>query len=441
MIPRFLVPFGSKPPAADTPSTRRRPSTLDERTLVPSTLPIVQLDGRSNIPTNLPLDSIAARVVVPRDVKREDFAPEEKSHLPLQPTEMDERITVPQGAAPPEIIEPSKNVLPGDIVDLDIFLTGEVNLLATPREDAKSKEDLVTRISSVAFHILVIAFFIFQPKLFPPHAPTQSELDLARRQITVLLPPGAFDPPKSLPKPKTPAVHVDPRIIRKVAPTPEPVPVPKEPERVVKDLPAAPVPKPNATPPPTETVAKVDAPKPPIKLETPEEQPTPHGLLLPKNSVSQSIQDSLHGSPKMSAPSASGRGTQIPNTGGIPSGGRGPGMGPIEMLTPTEGVDFNDYLHRVYITVKQNWFAVMPESVQLGDKGIVSLQFRITKNGVVPSGDPGVVFGSGKEPLDRAAISSIRTSTPFEPLPPQFKGEFIELRFTYYYNILPDTAR
>ena len=116
-------------------------------------------------------------------------------------------------------------------------------------------------------------------------------------------------------------------------------------------------------------------------------------------------------------------------------------MGPIEMLTPTEGVDFNDYLHRVYITVKQNWFAVMPESVQLGDKGIVSLQFRITKNGVVPSGDPGVVFGSGKEPLDRAAISSIRTSTPFEPLPPQFKGEFIELRFTYYYNILPDTAR
>src|SRR6266849_1424746 len=221
MIPRFLVPHGSRPPAADTPSTRRRPSTLDERTLVPSTLPIVQLDGRSNIPTNLPLDSIAARVVVPRDVKREDFAPEEKSHLPLQPTEMDERITVPQGAAPPEIIAPSEN-LPTDFVDPDIFMTGEVNLLATPQTDAKSKEDLVTRISSVLVHILVIAFLIFQPKLFPPHAPTQSELDLARRQITVLLPPGAFDAPKTAPRPKEPAVRVDPRIIRKVAPTPEP---------------------------------------------------------------------------------------------------------------------------------------------------------------------------------------------------------------------------
>jgi hypothetical protein len=444
MIPRFLVPFGSKPPASDTPSTRRRPSTMDERTLVPSTLPIIQLDGRSNIPTNLPLDSIAERVVVPRDVKRENFAPEEKSHLPLQPTEMDERVTVPQGAAPPEIIAPSENLLPAEIVDPDIFMTGEVNLLATPRDDAKSKEDLVTRISSVVFHILVIAFFIFQPKLFPPHAPTQSELDLARRQITVLLPPGAFDAPKTAPRPKQPAVRVDPRIIRKVAPTPEPVPTPppKEPERVVKELPSAPVPKPNVTPPPpSETVAKVDAPKPPLKLETPEEQPTPHGLLLPKNSASRSIQDSLRDAAKMNAPSAIGGGGRIPNTSGIPGGGgQGAAYGAMELLTPTEGVNFDDYLRRVYITVKQNWFAVMPESVQLGEKGVVSLQFRIMRNGVVPTGEPVRVFGSGKEPLDRAAISSIRASTPFEPLPTPFKGEFIELRFTYYYNLQPQQA-
>jgi len=40
----------------------------------------------------------------------------------------------------------------------------------------------------------------------------------------------------------------------------------------------------------------------------------------------------------------------------------------IEMLTPTEGVDFNDYLARVYQSVKRNWFAVMPASVELGDK-------------------------------------------------------------------------
>ena len=105
------------------------------------------------------------------------------------------------------------------------------------------------------------------------------------------------------------------------------------------------------------------------------------------------------------------------------------------MLTHTEGVDFNDYLRRVYITVKQNWFAVMPASVQLGDQGVVSLQFNIMRDGGVPDGDPQFVWGSGKEPLDRAAISSIRASNPFPTLPQQFKGPYIELRFTYYYNL------
>ena len=66
MISRILVPIDARPTAAvDTPTQRRRPTTMDERTLVPAMLPIVQLDGHSTIPANLPLESIAARVVVP----------------------------------------------------------------------------------------------------------------------------------------------------------------------------------------------------------------------------------------------------------------------------------------------------------------------------------------------------------------------------------------
>ena len=76
MIPRILVPNGARLSDEDiAASTRRRPSTLDERTLVPSSLPMVKLDGKSNIPTNLPLDSIATRVVVPRDVNDPGWAP------------------------------------------------------------------------------------------------------------------------------------------------------------------------------------------------------------------------------------------------------------------------------------------------------------------------------------------------------------------------------
>ena len=442
MIPRLLVPMNARPPAADAPTTRRRPSTLDQRTLVPAMLPIIPLDGRTNIPSSLPLESISARTVVPRGLKREDFLVEEPSTLPLQPTDMDERVTVPQGAAPPEIIAPSENILPAEIVEPDIFLTGQVNLLTEARTEDRAKSDLARNISSVLFHILLILAIIVEPKVFPARPKTQDELDLARRQMTLLLPPGAFETPRPTPRREPPveAMKVDPRIIRKVAP-PEPTPAPpppKQPERVVKELPSAPVPKPNVVPPPDTTAPKTDAPKQPLKLETPDEQPKPNSLLLPKNSPGRAIQDSIRDAAKMSAPRPIGGEGPIPTRGAPGGGGRGSVGAGIEMLTPTEGVDFNDYLARVYQSVKRNWFAVMPASVELGDKGVVSLQFRIMKNGGVPDGEPVKVFGSGKEPLDRAAISSIRTSNPFEPLPPAFSGPYIELRFTYYYNLQPD---
>src|SRR5437867_13448743 len=109
MISRILIPIDARPPAAvDAPTQRRRPTTMDERTLVPAMLPVVPLNGQSTIPTNLPLESIAARVVVPRDIHREAYAVvETHSALPPQPTELDERVTVPIGAAPPMIIEPA----------------------------------------------------------------------------------------------------------------------------------------------------------------------------------------------------------------------------------------------------------------------------------------------------------------------------------------------
>jgi outer membrane biosynthesis protein TonB len=448
MIPRLLVPVGAKPPAADAPSTRRRPTTLDERTLVPSTLPIIPLNGHSSIPTSLPLEAIAARVVVPRDVKPSEFVPDEGSHLPLQPTDLDERITVPQGAAPPEIVKPLENI-PTDLVESDIFLTGEVNLLSKTDSEKQNRAELIKSITSAALHVLFIALIILEPKIFPPRQRTREDDELARRQMTILLPPGALDELKTPPRPAQPPVHVDPRILRRVAPpvpqpAPVPAPAPKAPERVAKELPSAPTPQPNAAPPkaqPDDSSAKAETPKQPLKLETPQQQPTDRSLILPKSSLGSSLQDSIRESAKMNAPSAIAGGGQVPSNSGIPgASGQAQAYGAMEMLTPTEGVDFNDYLHRVYITVKRNWFSVMPESVRLGDKGVVSLQFRIMKNGVVPDGEPVRLRGSGKEPLDRAAVSSIRASTPFEPLPSAFSGPYIELRFTYYYNLQPEYA-
>jgi hypothetical protein len=452
MIPRILVPEGARLPAgAETATTRRRPSTLDERTLVPATLPVVHLDGRTTIPANLPLESIATRMVVPRDVNVELVQREEESNLPVQPTEMDERITVPQGSAPIELTPDLPLRVSEELVEPDIIQTGEVTFLRPEGAGRRTIEERITSVGSVALHLALVLLLIFEPKLFGPHVRSKEEEEIARRQITVLLPPGALESlkptPQLAPAPHA-AVNVDPRILKRVAPPiekPAPAPVPVlQPEAPKKELPSAPMPKLSAQPPPPQDPVqgnKGDLPKAPLKLESPDMPVPQQGLILPKQSSSPggAIRDAERGS-RINAPRAIGGIGQLPpGVGGGGVGGRGTAGAGIQMLTDTEGVDFDDYLRRVYLTVKQNWFSVMPASVQLGDQGVVSLQFKIMKDGSVPSGDPAQVFSSGKEPLDRAAFSSIRASNPFQPLPSAFKGPYIELRFTYYYNIQPPT--
>ena len=440
MIPRTLVPEGARLSAtADTATQRRRPTTLDERTLVPAMLPIIELDGKSSIPRSLPLESIAARVVVPRDVNQEAYNVKGNTSTPVQPTDMDERIAVPQGGAPLEMTQ-GRLIPPADIVDLDVFMTGEVNLLTKPQTEEKTKSDLITRVSSFAFHILLFATIILWAKIFPPHAPTKDEIDLANRQLTWIPPESSYAPkPKAEPRPaQPPAVRVDPRVINKVAPpVPRPAPRPEPPKR---ELPDAPAPKVPVTPHEVEAPApKPDAPKPPLKLDTPDMPKPQHGLVLPKApTIEDTVQDMSRAPSSGSRPiGGGGRVSGRSSPGGGGSGGTA--YGGLEMLTPDQGVDFNSYLQRVYVTVKRNWFAIMPESVELGERGVVVLTFKIMRDGSVPNPEPVINRNSGKEPLDRAAYSSVRASNPFEPLPSQFTGPYIELRYTYLYNIPPES--
>ena len=410
---------------------------------MPANLPVVKLDGQSAIPTNLPLDSIATRVVVPRDINVESVQRPEESNLPLQPTEMDERVTVPQGPGAPLEFSPLPYVSE-DLIEPDIIQTGEVSFLPPEERFVHSREDRITAFTSAVFHGLLVLLLIFSPKIFKPHVRTSEEEDIARRQITVLLPPGTLEALKPSPR-VAPAPHesvsVDPKVLNRISPPiqPPPAPVP-QPEPPKRELPSAPVPQPNATVPVPQNntpAAKVETPKAPVRLEMPDSPPTTNGLILPKQlSPGNAIRNAERNPGRINSPAPIGGGGQLPPGGGG-GGGRGHGSAGagVQMLTDTEGIDFNDYLHRVYIKVKQNWEAVMPASVYLGDQGVVSLQFKIMKDGSVPDNEPAQVFSSGKEPLDRAAFSSIRGSNPFQPLPAGFKGPFIELRFTYYYNM------
>lgn len=444
MIPRLLVPKNAKPvvSSADGPP-RRLSSDLDARTLVPRDLPQFVLDPHSSIPSYFKLEVLGDAVVVPRDMPNTplDAASKTPSYVPL--TILDSRVAVPKDAHAAKL-EPKQIVAIQDLPDVlepDVLTTGEVNLMSTPVEDRAEAWNAAARIASIVFHVVVILLVLAAPKIFPYHPPTDAEI---QRTLTELYLPSDLNRiPKapSTPQPKSPVMKIDPRLLRQLAPPRElqPPPGPVEPEHVVRDNPAPAKP---AAPAPSAPMPQPRAPvDSPIRPQ-PQPETNPNSLVLPRFSPGKALQESMHealkggGTTSAEFGGSTGLG-QSPGGGGMGGGGGGQGYlgGAVEMLTPTEGVDFTNYIARVLASVKRNWYAVMPESARLGERGKVVLQFRIMSNGVVPEAEPVMMGSSGKEPLDRAAMSSIRTSTPFEPLPSAFSGPYIELRFIFLYNI------
>jgi TonB family protein len=112
--------------------------------------------------------------------------------------------------------------------------------------------------------------------------------------------------------------------------------------------------------------------------------------------------------------------------------------GPLEILSDTMGVDFGPYLQRVLHDVRLNWYNLIPESARapIMKKGKVTIEFAILKDGKV--GGMKLVSTSGDIALDRGAWGGITASSPFPPLPSEFGGQYLGLRFAFYYN--PDKA-
>jgi TonB family protein len=159
------------------------------------------------------------------------------------------------------------------------------------------------------------------------------------------------------------------------------------------------------------------------------------GLNLPNLSPGQAIQQSLQSA-------ARGRSSGAGSGNGI---GYGDGNAEFQNLQPnfstegpiilsdTRGVDFGPYLASVIFAVRRNWYAVIPESARLGEKGRVGIVFEILKDGSVPQ--IRLVASSGADPLDRAALASIKASVPFRPLPEEFTGNHLVLQFIFLYNM------
>ena len=210
------------------------------------------------------------------------------------------------------------------------------------------------------------------------------------------------------------------------APKPAPpLPEPPKVEATVKDVPKTELPQ---VPPPQ--IQPVETPK--LAFETPSGPPpaVPPGqarVAVPDTSVSGAIRQTARGG----------------SAGGLVVGDFGPGVNlppspgsqgsNMQLLTDPQGVDFRPYLIRILASVKQHWLSVMPESVKLGRRGKVAIQFSISRDGGVPK--LVIAEASGADALDRAAVAGISASVPFPPLPAEFKGDRIVLQMNFAYNM------
>ncbi|HUK32214.1 MAG TPA: TonB C-terminal domain-containing protein [Candidatus Acidoferrum sp.] len=446
MIGRLLVPSNSRPLSDSAAENgQRRMTRLDSRTIIPADLPQMTLDATTNIPSYMPLDVLSSRQVIPRDlpIKPLDLKSTIPSHVPL--TVLHAPQAVPKDAKAPLITERTTHH-PAEMPDLlepDVITTGEVNLMAVPATVYQEEKRWVLRGASALLHGAAIAMILLASALIPSHTPTNAEIDAAARSLGDLYLPPDMKSLRMKPEPhiNTPVMHVDPKEIRRIAP-PEPLPGPPQPpvvthesKEMVQPSPAPGDNPPSALPPaPTPHIAD-SSPRPQLEPIKPAQQSSPSSITIPRYSPGRAIRDSLGDVARSSGgsgPVAMGIQGRIPSAGG---GGGQDVFNGLQMLSDPEGLDWKSYLNRVLESVRRNWYSIMPESAMMGEQGKVYITFKIMRDGSVPPDLPFLERTSGKVPLDKAALSSIRASSPFEPLPSAYSQPFIELRFVFLYNL------
>jgi TonB family protein len=243
--------------------------------------------------------------------------------------------------------------------------------------------------------------------------------------------PAPVSPPKLRPAPAPPV-----QVARQASPPPLPEPPKVDPGS--KESPKSALP-PLVTPPPPPQIQAEEKPKSPFV--------TPNAPTTPAAGVGQGRfgpppDPSVEGAVRQLARQGEAGGRQSVGDSDLGSaGGSGITMSPtpgsqgnqVQLLSDPMGVDFKPYLIRVLASVKLHWLAVIPESVKLGRRGQVAIQFSIARDGSVPK--LVIANSSGADPLDRAAVAGISASTPFPPLPGEYKGDRIVLQFNFGYNV------
>lgn len=280
---------------------------------------------------------------------------------------------------------------------------------------------------------------------------------------------GKHDPkrPVSLPQtaaPKAPAKKpTSPAPQKPAAQKPKPQVKPQQQAKPQPQQPVVQQPKQTA---PQKPAPKPQAPKPTVTPSVPKPAVNPSSnfnIPIPKSAIPQIAQPTTapvtsapkiggsaggsagHGSASPSfSPTTSGRsgaggtgvgtggGGRFSNATGSGSGNIGnPGPGNPNGAPGIDAIkepDFGPYMKELQRRIKMNW-----DPPKGNESKRVILLFSIARDGRLLNVK--VHRSSGLPAADKAAIDAVKLTAPFRPLPPEFKGNSVDIQFTFDYNV------
>lgn len=302
-------------------------------------------------------------------------------------------------------------------------------------EDERARSRFRESIYISLFIWIAIAWVVFYGPRYLWHAPKlvlPSEV-LRQRELTQLTTPilaPHMPASKAAPPPK-----LDNRTLEHLRST---EPAPRTPPAPARAPEAASTPAPSITssapPTPAPALPLPSAPQPvvktppPVVAEAPAPQPNSHPNF---NSGSSYSHPSYTEAPSPAI--GVGRGGRSGSGGGSPLH-----MGGVDVLSDTQGVDFNPYIRRLLADIYRNWLPLIPEEARppLSKQGETLIRFSI-----LPDGRIGAMHLDGSthdDAINRSAWGSITSEGQFPPLPSQFHGPNLELRIHYLVNKEPE---
>ena len=334
------------------------------------------------------------------------------------------------------------------LVTVGLALLG-IHLFTFPKPDAKLKKD--------------IEFVLVDKEAMPRNLKTKNRADMNSRSGGINDPKRKVSMPSPAPKknskPSSAAASAN-KIIKKQQQAAQQkaaqqkqkaqqAPIKsQQPTTTNKPSPAKPAP-PTARPSALPTSAPTPVAKPKTPFVTPSPVNAPQGKTLATGPIggtsapsgasrggtgAGSATGSRAGAPTPSlAPGKGASGSSLGRTGSGSGGGTGNvgnpgGGGGAPGIDALRESDFGPYMRELQRRIKMNW-----DPPKGNESKRVVLLFKIAKDGRLLSCR--VNKTSGLPSADQAALKAVELTAPFRPLPADFKGQSIDIQFTFDYNV------